>query len=157
LLGWVQTGFGLVKGLLTIYTHDSELQAITAPPLIATIHKSPQHPISHFQPAVFTSRSLATAYNSRDSFASSAQVLSSQPPVQNSLSNNSQLTLFMLITSRQGPRRNHSSSIVASNCCIINNLLPSNGNVFAEPLPRNGRCLQNHRLATGLYATISFT
>jgi hypothetical protein len=32
--------------LLTTYTHDSELQAIAAPPLISTIHKSPQHPLS---------------------------------------------------------------------------------------------------------------
>jgi hypothetical protein len=26
--------------------------------------------------------------------------------------------------------------------------------MFTEPLPRNGRCLQSHRLATGLYTTI---
>jgi hypothetical protein len=38
--------------LLTTYTYDSELQAITAPPLISTIHKSQQHPLSLFQPAV---------------------------------------------------------------------------------------------------------
>jgi hypothetical protein len=38
--------------LLTTYTHDSELQAITAPPLISTIHKSPHHPLSLLQPAV---------------------------------------------------------------------------------------------------------
>jgi hypothetical protein len=38
--------------LLTTYTHDSELQAVTAPPLISTIHKSPQQLLSIFQPAV---------------------------------------------------------------------------------------------------------
>jgi hypothetical protein len=38
--------------LLITYTHNSELQAITAPPLISTIHKSPQHPLSLLQPAV---------------------------------------------------------------------------------------------------------
>jgi hypothetical protein len=38
--------------VLTTYTRDSELQEITAPPLIFTIHKSPQHPLSLFQPAV---------------------------------------------------------------------------------------------------------
>jgi hypothetical protein len=32
--------------------------------------------------------------------------------------------------------------------------MPSNGNVFTEPLPRNGRCLQSHCLATDLYATV---
>jgi hypothetical protein len=53
--------------LLTTYTQDSEL-----PPLISTIHKSPQH-----------SRSLATASNSEDSSASRTPILSSQPPVQN--------------------------------------------------------------------------
>jgi hypothetical protein len=38
--------------LLTTYTHDSELQVIRAPPLISTIHKSPQQPPSLLQPAV---------------------------------------------------------------------------------------------------------
>jgi hypothetical protein len=38
--------------LLTTYIHDSKLHAITAPSLISTIHKSPQHPLSLFQPAV---------------------------------------------------------------------------------------------------------
>jgi hypothetical protein len=38
--------------LLTTYTHDSELQAITAPPLISTIHKSPQHPFTFSQLSV---------------------------------------------------------------------------------------------------------
>jgi hypothetical protein len=36
----------------------------------------------------------------------------------------------------------------------MKNLLLSNGNVFTEPFPRNGRCLHSHRLVTGLYATI---
>jgi hypothetical protein len=38
--------------LLTTYTHHLEVQIITAPPLISTIHKSPQHLLSLFQPAV---------------------------------------------------------------------------------------------------------
>jgi hypothetical protein len=33
-------------------------------------------------------------------------------------------------------------------------MLPSNGNVFTELLPRNGCCLQSHCLAADLYATI---
>jgi hypothetical protein len=33
-------------------THDSEIQAITAPPLIFTIHKFLQHQLSLFQPVV---------------------------------------------------------------------------------------------------------
>jgi hypothetical protein len=38
--------------LLTTLTYDSELQAVTAPPLISTILKSSQHLWSLFQPAV---------------------------------------------------------------------------------------------------------
>jgi hypothetical protein len=38
--------------LVITYTHDWELQAITVPPLISTIHKSPQHLLSLFQPAI---------------------------------------------------------------------------------------------------------
>jgi hypothetical protein len=37
--------------ILTICIHQSE-QVITAPPLITTIHKSPQHPLSLLQPVV---------------------------------------------------------------------------------------------------------
>jgi hypothetical protein len=78
--------------LLTTYTDDSELPAITAPPLISIIHKSPQHPLSLFPACcIFTSRSLATASNSVESSVSRAQILRSQPPVQNSLSSLSQV------------------------------------------------------------------
>jgi hypothetical protein len=81
---WLWTGFRLVNGFTEhLYHTDSELQVITAPPLIPKIHKSPQHPLSLFQPAVFTSRYTATASNSEDSSASRAQVVSSQAPVQN--------------------------------------------------------------------------
>jgi hypothetical protein len=74
--------------LLTAYTHNLELQVITALSLISTLHKSPQHPISLFVACcVFIGRSLATASNSGDSSASRARVLSSQPPVQNSTLN----------------------------------------------------------------------
>jgi hypothetical protein len=102
---------------------------------MSTIYKSPQHSQSHFSAyCVFSSRSLAAASNSGDF---------SQPPV--------------LITSRHGSHRKHSFISVASNCCIIKNLLRSNGNVFTEPLPRNSRCLQSHRLATVLYAAMHYT
>jgi hypothetical protein len=71
--------------ILTIYSHDSELQALTTLSLISTLYKSPQHPLSLFAACcVFISRSLATVSNSGDSSASRAQVLSSQPLMQNS-------------------------------------------------------------------------
>jgi hypothetical protein len=41
-----------ILDLLSTYTHDSELEAITASSLISTIHKSPPHPLSLSQPAV---------------------------------------------------------------------------------------------------------
>jgi hypothetical protein len=71
--------------LLTTYTRHSELQVIAALSLISIIQKSPQHPLS-LSPAccVLISRSLAMASISGDSSASHAQVLASQPPVQNS-------------------------------------------------------------------------
>jgi hypothetical protein len=41
-----------ILDLLATYTHDSEERAITTLPLISTIHKSPQHPLSLFQLSV---------------------------------------------------------------------------------------------------------
>jgi hypothetical protein len=75
---------GVWNGDSTYYAHHSKLQVITATPLIPTLYKSPQHSLSRSAAYVFTSRSPATASNSGDSSASCVQVLSSQPPVQNS-------------------------------------------------------------------------
>jgi hypothetical protein len=72
--------------LLTTYTHHSELQVITVLLLISTIYQS-LHTKSSPPCSVSNSCSLATASNSGDSSASSSQVLSSQPPVQNSTPN----------------------------------------------------------------------
>jgi hypothetical protein len=70
--------------LLTTYKHRLQLHVITVLSLIYTLYKSPQHPLSHFPACcVFISRSMVTASNSGDSSASCAQVLSSQPSVQN--------------------------------------------------------------------------
>jgi hypothetical protein len=75
--------------LLTTYTHHSELKAITAQPLISTIHNS-QFTVALAKPfpacCVLTSRSLITASNSEISLASQAQAHSSQTPLRNSLS-----------------------------------------------------------------------
>jgi hypothetical protein len=71
--------------LLSTYTHDSELQVITALSLISTLYKSPKHPLNLFSVChVFVSRSLGAASNSGDSSSSRAQAVSSQPPLQNS-------------------------------------------------------------------------
>jgi hypothetical protein len=80
--------------LMNTYTHDSKLQAITAPPLITTATAKPF-------PACYVTiiRCLATASNSGDSSASRIHDISSQPPVQNSLTlplahNNSVQTMW---------------------------------------------------------------
>jgi hypothetical protein len=60
----------------------------------------------------------------------------------------------LLIISRHGPRRKHPVFIVVAQLLLIKDLMPSNGNVFIEPLPSNCRYLQSHCLATGLCAKI---
>jgi hypothetical protein len=88
---------------------------------------------------VLISHSLATASNNGDSSALRAQFLSSQIPVQNST--DFVFCLQYLITGLVEILRFKELRIRCR------------GNMFTEPLPRNGRCLQGHRLATGLYAT----
>jgi hypothetical protein len=51
-LGDYRRGLHSWMDLLATYTHDPELQVITAPLLISTIHKSPRHPLKFLQPAV---------------------------------------------------------------------------------------------------------
>jgi hypothetical protein len=64
---------------------------------------------------VFTSRSLATTSNTRDTSVSRAQDLSSQIPVQNCLSSN-----LVPCLSQHGPHRKHNSSIVQLLCpCLL--------------------------------------
>jgi hypothetical protein len=59
--------------LWTTHTHGRELQVITVPSLISTIRKSKQHTAKIFPACcIFTSRSLATAYNRLGSSASRA-------------------------------------------------------------------------------------
>jgi hypothetical protein len=82
--------------LLTTYTHESQIRTSNYN-ATANLHKSSQHRLRIFQPAVFTSRSLATASNSGDSSRRycpanipqlkrqlNYRAISSQPPLQNS-------------------------------------------------------------------------
>jgi hypothetical protein len=118
--------------LLTTYTHDSELQAITAPPLISTICKSPQHTLSLFQSAVFTNRSPAMASNRGDSSTS-------QTPVQNWRGHNSSAR-----TTQKHPVFN-SAFIIARRFVAAGTCLPSR--CWYIRLPR-GR-----HIVTALHAT----
>jgi hypothetical protein len=72
--------------LLTAYKRDSELQAITAPPLISTILKLPQHVLSLFQPAVSSQAVPWQRLFTVEILQLQRPSLPSQPPVQNSLS-----------------------------------------------------------------------
>jgi hypothetical protein len=90
--------------LLTTYTHDWKVQIITALPLISTIHRSPQHPLSLFQsavssPAVPWQRFLTVEIFQLHALRSS----------RNSLPCRTQLNWLcpLLITSRHGPHRKH--------------------------------------------------
>jgi hypothetical protein len=149
--------------LLTAYTHDSELQAITASPLIPTIHKAPQHPLNLFPIyCVFTSCSLTTASNSGDSSASRFLVHLHSLPCRTVVIVNSLCSL--LITFRDGPRRKHRSSVVAfvsfaertclQSCCPENTVLLVLRAFMLRALPRNARCLHSYRLAIGPYPTV---
>jgi hypothetical protein len=77
-------GYGFVNGFIeNIYTPLGTTNNYSA---VADLHNSqitttPAKPI--FQPAVITSRSLVTAFNSGYSSASRALVLLSQPPLRN--------------------------------------------------------------------------
>jgi hypothetical protein len=116
-------GFGLVNEFID-HLHDSELQAITAPPLISTIHKSPQRSVILFPACVvFTNRSLATSSNIRDSSASRAQVLSSQPPVQRSLGLPSCLQVFGMDHVETPRFQQYLYCCASIRCC--GNVLPS--------------------------------
>jgi hypothetical protein len=81
---WLTTGFGLVNAFIDhLYTRLGTTSNYSA---TANLHNSQittalAIPFPAF--CVFTSCSLATASNSGHSSASCAQVLSSQPPVQN--------------------------------------------------------------------------
>jgi hypothetical protein len=68
---WVtRLGMEWWMDLLTTYTHHLELQVITAPSLISTIHKSPEQVPSLFQPEM-----SSPASNSGDPSAFCTQVL----------------------------------------------------------------------------------
>jgi hypothetical protein len=157
--------------LLTTYTHESELQGISAPPLIS-IHKptehnkSPQHPLSLFPAcSVFISRSLATPSNSgyfqlnalKSSLNGGSLPIASFP---HSLPYRTDLVVpvVFFITPRHGPRRQHHSSLYAyanrfrgnvfaspSNGLhkpFIKNLLPQQRTLFRDSYPARGYTLQ---------------
>jgi hypothetical protein len=94
--------------LLTTYTHDSELQAITLLSLISTNHKLPQHPLSLFEssvisPAVSWQQMLTMEILQLPTLRSFLHRLPYRPDCQ--LSTNLVAPYLFYITLRHGPRR----------------------------------------------------
>jgi hypothetical protein len=85
---WLKTGYGLVNGFTDhLYT---PLRTTSNYSAIANLHtlQFTTAPVKSFKACcVFISRSVATDSNGWNSSASHAQVLSSQPPMQNSTLN----------------------------------------------------------------------
>jgi hypothetical protein len=86
---------------LNTYTHGSELQAITVPPLISTIDKSPHHLLRLFQLAVSSPAVLVTASKSGDSSTCTLKSCLHSLPYRTDLVG----PVLFLITPRHGPSR----------------------------------------------------
>jgi hypothetical protein len=106
-----------ILDLLTLCTHHSELQVITALSPVSTLYKSPQHPLRLFQPAG-TGHSQAKASNNGDTSASSSQVLLLQPPVQNSC---------------QFPELTSATYQLSTNCRAISSQSPLQNSADCQP------------------------
>jgi hypothetical protein len=138
--------------LLSTYTHSLELQAITRPLLISTIHKSPQH-TSLFQPTVFSPavpwqllltveiiqlhlfRSFLHSFSCRTASQLSTLATNSRPFHTNLLVFSSPPD-FQLSTLATGTDHiENTIPLLLYHCCIC---VCCCGNVFTEPLPRNG-------------------
>jgi hypothetical protein len=101
--------------LLTTYIHHSELQVITTLLQMSTLHKS-LYATPFPACSVFTSHSLVTASNSRDSSVSRAQVLLSQPPVQKSrISQLPTINFGTRLTFRHEPQKETPFLLIYSN------------------------------------------
>jgi hypothetical protein len=127
---------------LTTYTHDSELQAITAPPLIST-RKLTQHPLSLFQPAV-----SSQPFPGNGLTVEVLQLHALKSPFPRLPYRNDQPC--PLLTSRHGSHRRHASSIVAFVSVAAGKCLPSR----CPELPYYIRLSRCHFIATALHATI---
>jgi hypothetical protein len=119
-------GFGMINGFIDhLYTHHSELQAVTVPLLFSTTQKSPQHSLTSFQPAVSSpavpwQRLLIMEILQLPALRSSLHSF----PCRTQLSTEIVPTV-LLITSRHGSHRKHSPSIVACVLVAAGTCLPS--------------------------------
>jgi hypothetical protein len=131
-----------MNGFIDTYTHDSELQVFTMQSLITTIHKSPQHPLSLFQPTVsspvvpwqrlLTAEIVQLLWSIPFALASTTPQLkcqinygniSYQSPLQNSTE--LMAPTVLVIISRHRSYRKYHSSIVARIFIAAGTYLPS--------------------------------
>jgi hypothetical protein len=110
---------------------------------------------------VFISGSQVTASNNGDSSASRSQVLSSQTPVENWTWCPSCLGCNISARTNRNPRFQQyldgCMRICLPNRCLETAVKRTSENttlLLLRMLPSNGCCLQSHRLATGIYATL---
>jgi hypothetical protein len=95
---------------------------------------------------VFTSRSLATALTVEDLSFTRSGCLHSLPCTSQRTQPTWSLFYNISVNHAETPRFQQSLY-----CCVR---IRCRGNVFTEPLPRNGHCVQSHRFAMGLYTAI---
>jgi hypothetical protein len=113
---WLQTGFGLVNTFTDHLYSRLSTKTITRPPLISTIHTSPQHPLSLFPVwCLFTSRTLTTASNIRDSSVSRTQVIFSRPPVHNW----SEICPLLMVSLHEPHRKHPVSNSIPIVVCVL--------------------------------------
>jgi hypothetical protein len=125
----------LVNGFID--HHDSELQAMTALPLLYKLYKSLEHKLSLFICYVFTSRSLVTSSNTGDSSVFAITPLSAGVYLTTKLI----APTVLVLTSRHGPHKKH---LVSKNNSIVACLF----------FPREGVYRAVAQKRSGLYTTI---
>jgi hypothetical protein len=126
--------------LLATDTHDSDLQVITAPPLISTIHKSPQHPLSLFEsavssPAVPWQRLIIVEILQHHEFRSSCLSLQCRTDYQ----------LKFVSCLCLGTNRIENIVLLLLRSCPL----------FTEPLHRNGRGSDNRKHPSSIVSCIT--
>jgi hypothetical protein len=165
----IQEVLNWIPELLTTHTHGSELQAITAPSLTYTIHKSPQYTLSFSACCTFTNRSLAMASNSGYSSVSRVQIPSERrlpskcaflTDYCTQMNRFPQLSsLRTLCTDRVGNTFCNSTSIVACAFVVVGRCLPNchqETNIVSGPFSSNGCLSVSMLFAFSTYATIYY-
>jgi hypothetical protein len=125
---------------LATYTHDSELQVITAVSLILHISQITTLPAMPLEACYMsTSSSVATASNSGEISASRAQVLLSQPPVYNSCQLSTQInTAFLPLNAELLPRERTTANLQNRRITTAFAKTSSSLICLQMPIPSNG-------------------